>query len=336
MLKKVSWCADLKAESDLRKMSVSWDVKKIPFSKINLIESQVNGARLGEPLVRPLIDDYKQGFLNGDTFPRSITWPSPSGYVLLSGNQRCAALSELITEKKVDKNLEIDSYVITESDKLTREIIARSGNVGHGGRCPKEERLAHAVYCCRSLGMNATDAEKIFMVSASSIREHISAEKERQALMSAGIDASRAPVNLLSALGKLDYDQRVKENVATLAITHDVPAEKIRTVVATMAKQKSSPERVARLKEFERDLSRQSRALSHKSNGNGHATKTPKRPRREKLLGMLNRLVDFCEHGNDGQAFSTLDDLQFVGREDTKRITELCNKLKLRFKVWKV
>lgn len=334
MAKRLSWRSDEKAESDMRQMSVAWDVKKIRFSKIDLAESQVNGARLREPLVRYLIDDYKQGYLNGDTFPRPIVWLGPGGYVILSGNQRCTGLAELIAEKILEKDLEIEVYVIADADKLTREIIARSGNVGHGGRSPKEERLAHAIHCCRSLGMSTTDAAKIFMVSTTSIREHVVAEKERQSLMTAGIDVSSAPVTLLSALGRLDYDQRVKENVATLAISHNLPTERVKAVVATMAKQKSAPERVARFKEFERDITRQARAVARKPNG--HATKTPRRPRREKVLGLLNRLVQFCEHGNDGRAFASIDDLQFVGKEDTKRLGELCDKLKMRFRVWKV
>lgn len=328
---KLTWFSDLKAESDMRQMSIAFDVASVPFSKIDLKESQVNGARIAHPLVRDLIDDYKQGMRNGDTFPRVVLSPWKAGYLILSGNQRCTAISELIAEGELPKSLSIEAYVTDDLDSLVREGFARAANVSHGGRSVKEERLAHAIYCVKSLGMAVNNAAKLFMVANTTINSHIRAEKERTALQHAGIDASRIPVTALASLSQLSFDDRAKEQIGYLAAQHDMPAERVSQLVKAVKKEKSAPARIATIKKVEKELAAQSRATAQPSK-NGHG-KTPQRPRRDKVLGMMDRLVDFLEQGNDGSAFTTLEQLQFSGETDTYRAKSLAAKLSLRFKV---
>jgi len=323
----------------MRSLNVVWDIKTIPISAIDLRESQINGARIRDPFVPELVEDYKQGFLNGDAFPRLIVWKGAAGYVILSGNQRCKAISELIAEKDVDKSVGIECYVV-ETDKMTREIIARSANAAHGGRTTKEERILHAAYCVRSLGMAVTDAAKIFMVSKTTINHHINADNERSSLLKAGVDATRMSVASLSSLAALGHDDKAKTSIASLAVSHDVPADQVKSIVQGIAAEKTLAGRTNRIKEFERSLVAQARATakSHHKNGNGKSisVKAPSRPRRDKLLDSMKRLVDFLEHGNDGQSFASLDELQFSGGDDNKQARALADKLKLRLKVLKI
>lgn len=330
---KLSWCPDLTAESNLRRLGVVFDVGTVAFSKLDLKESRVNGARLGDPIRKDLVSDYRQSMLNGDTFPRCIVHPNgESGWVVLSGVQRTAAVEELIKEGKLPKDPQLEVYKLDECDKLLREIIARSSNAVHGGRSGYEERLAHAIYCCRELGMSAPDAAKTFCVGRDAIVKNIRAEKERESLMRSGVDASRLPVSTLDAISKLPFDSSAKQAIASLTVQHDVPAEKVKAVVNTLKTSKSQQERTAKIKEFERDLAQQARAVARPVVSNG-STKAPSRPRRDKVLRMIESLTEFLEHGNEGGSFTTLDQLQFTGDADNARLKTLVGRLQLRWNV---
>jgi len=329
---KLSWCPDLTAESNLRRLGVVFDVGTVAFSKLDLKESQVNGARLGDPLVASLIGDYRQGMLNGDTFPRIVVHPGKAGWVILSGNQRTAAVEKLIKEGELPKDPQIECYKLDECDKLLREIIARSFNAMHGGRAEFDERLSHAVYCCRALGMSPNDAAKSFCVSSVSINQHIRAEKERDSLMRSGVDASRLTIAALDAITKLPFDTNAKQQVAALTVQHNVPAERVKAVVAGLKSAKTQCERTAKVKEFEKELSAQARATAKPVSKNG-TSKAPSRPRRDKCLRLLESLVEFFEKGNDGGPFVSLDQLQFSGDADNARLKTLVGRLQLRWNV---
>jgi len=315
----------------LRRLGVTFDVKRVPYKKIDLKESQVNGARIGKPLVDELISDYTQGMTNGDSFPRPIMYPDKSGMVVLSGNQRCAAVGGLIAKGEVVDGVTVEAYVLDECDKLLREIIARSANTVHGGRSEHNERLQHAVYCVRALGMSSQDAAKAFVVSATSITQNVRAEKERDQLMRAGVDASRLPVTTLDAISKLPFDTNAKHQIATLTAQHDVSADRVKQIVNSMKKTKTQAARTAQVREFEKELSSEARSKA-KPSANG-STRAPSRPRRDKVLRSLETLVAFMEKGNDGDSFTTLEELQFSGGSDNDRLKILVGRLGLRWKV---
>jgi hypothetical protein len=89
---KLSWCPDYAAENYLRERGIGFEVSTLPYSKIDLKESQINGARRGGPFIKELVEDYRQAMLDGAVFPMPILHPGKAGWVILSGNQRCAAI----------------------------------------------------------------------------------------------------------------------------------------------------------------------------------------------------------------------------------------------------
>jgi hypothetical protein len=102
--------------------------------------------------------------------------------------------------------------------------------------------------------------------------------------------------------------------------------------VADLKTAKTQQERTAKVKAFEKELAAQSRATEKPHTSNGK-TKAPSRPRRDKLLRMLDALVDFTDKGNDGSAFINLDQLQFSGGADNARLKTLVGRLQLRWNV---
>lgn len=331
---KLTWYADNKAESDLRRMAVSFDVVSIPFSKIDLKESQVNGARLKDAIREHKVEDYMQGMRNGDTFPRPVVHKTPTGYVVLSGNQRTEAVNRLIKDGDLPKSVEMEVYLVDTKDKLLLEIIARSANVSHGEGDSKAERINQAAYCVRRLGLMVKDAAKTFLVSDTGLLHHIRAEDQRSRLMRAGVEAHHVPNASLEPLARLDYDESAQVKLGSLVAQHSPTSERVRQVVQTVAKQSSPQDRIQKIKEFERELS----ASVHEKNGHDRlkengATKVPLRPRRDKLVTLLTRLVNFLEQENDGEAFTDLAQLQVASQVDRDKVTSLSKKLRYRLGV---
>lgn len=325
---KLTWMADLKLETDLRALSVTSEVGTIPFSKIDLAESQYNGARLGDPIVHVLVEDYRIGMENGDTFPRIAVYKGKAGYVILSGNQRAAAIKQFIDEGRLPQGVMIEVYIIDVPDKLLQEIIARSGNVGHGGRCEKDERLAHAVYSVRKLGLRVKDAAKLFEVSETSINVRIRAETARTGLAREGINVSHVPVSTLASLAPLDTSAKIK--LGHLIAQHNPTAERVKQTVKAVRKARSQNGRLQQIKRFEKELTEE----AHRSTAtrSGNARKVPRRPRRDRLIGDLTRLATYLESGMDGERFARLDDFQLAGDADADTIRKLWKQVEMRMR----
>lgn len=331
----LTWYADLKAESDLRRMAVTFTVETIPFAKIDLKESQVNGARLKDAIRHHKVEDYMQGMRNGDTFPRPVVYLSPTGYVILSGNQRCESVRKLIAEGDLPKATLLECYVVHTTDKLLLEIIARAANVSHGEGDTKEERIQQAIYCVKKLGMAVKDAAKSFQVSVTSIRDHIAADDVRNLLAKAGVESHHLPIGHLIQIAKLEFDESLQVKVGFLLAQHTVLFERVKQLVAVLLKQGSASLRIQVMRDFEKELS----ASVHSTN-NGKpaesraaAIKVPLRPRRDRLFSRLTKLVNFLESDNDGQAFTSLEELQVATESDRETVVSALKKLRYRIGV---
>jgi hypothetical protein len=240
---------------------------------------------------------------------------------VLSGNQRTTAVRELISEKKVSPSEVIPCYLVETADKYLHEIIARSANVKHGGRSSKDERLAHAIYCVRSLGMTSQQASALFMISDSTILMHVRAEDERKELAAEGIDTTSIPNVTIDALRRVP-DRRVKLDLCHVVSQYNPTADRVKGVVASICKCGSTDSRFKKVKEFSTDLKKQIQAAGPRRNGQTR-DKVPLRPQRDKLLSMLDRLNNFLGNGPNGEPYDRLDAIQFSGGDDTKRACAL-------------
>ncbi len=328
---KLTWMDDLKAEHDLRELSVSFEVCVTPFSKIDLKESQYNGARIGDPIIRHLVEDYMTGMRNGDTFPRLVVYEGKSGFVILSGNQRAAAIKELIDSGELPKTLKIELYIVGTSDELLLEIIARSGNVGHGGRSGYDERLSHAIYSVRALGMRVKDAGKIFMISDGTIRNNISGEKTRDELAGAGVDLKNAPNSAVEPLAKIS-DDGIKVKLGHLIAQHNPTGQRVKQTVSAVRKARSHSAKLQHIKDLEKELAEETHRKVTKQ-ANGAPRKVPRRPRRDRIIRDLNNLANYLDKGMDGDGFTKLADFQVSGVADEKAIRDLWSRVQFRMKM---
>lgn len=329
----LSWRPDDKLEDDLQRMAVAYDVVLIQLADIDFRESQVNGARIGESIIHDTVEDYMEGMRIGDRFPRVVIHKGTSGYVVLSGNQRCEAIRRLAENGEVKSAVEIEAYRVDTPDKMLLDLVARTGNVAHGKGDTKEHRMQHALYFIRNHGLTTKDAAKYFIVSEATINHRLRSEEQRTYLGLAGIDASSIPGATLEPLSKLDGDESAKLNTARLIVRHRPTAERVRQVVSVLAKQSNSQARAKKIKEFEKELTES----AHETNGHHKVaiekSKVPQRPRRDKFIGLATRLVNFLECDNAGESFTSLDEMQITTKADIAKATDLIKRLQFRLKV---
>ncbi len=332
---KLSWFADLKAESDLREMAVSFDIQTIAFSAIDMAESVHNGARLGDPIVRYLVNDYKTGMENGDPFPRIVAYKTSTGWVILSGVQRATAIGEFIKEGRLPKDVPIEVYAVATSEKMVVEAIARAGNVAHGGRSSYEERMAHAIHMVKTFGMRVADASKLFMIDTTSINRKLRVEETRKELSGVGIDTSNVVDSAIDELGKLRHEPGTQKNLALLVAQHRPRVERLSQVVARTLKERAKPKQLGIIKEFEKELTAEiHRKSPKKTSGDGASyRKVLSRPRRDSLIRHLAGLSNFLDYGLDGQGFSSLDQFQIAGDDDTKVIRDHWRRVGVRMRM---
>ena len=325
---QLNWGDDLKAESDFIAMGVPFSKITIHFDEIDLASSKHNGARF-QAVRRDLIDDYKIGLLNGDRFPRPAVHEIPGRlYYVDSGVQRTCSVDELIKEGHVDKNPPIDVYLIDTEESMILEAIARSGNVSHGGRSTIQERAAHAVYMHMHHGMSAQTASKLFMVSESTIQTNTQAESNRKMLSENGIRADHVPIRSLAALDKIDFDEGLKLKVGTLVAQHSPSGERVKLATDKLRKCKSDFARRATLKEWEKELSQESQRATPKNHP--VLRKAIDRPRRDRLFRDLQKLTEWLEAGNEGEAFANIGQLQIVSNDDFVALRGLWERLRFR------
>ena len=326
---RLTWIDDLKAESDFRNMNIPFSKATVPFTKIDLKESGVNSARLGDPIVSDLVRDYAQMMRNGDAFPRPVCFRK-SGYILTSGNQRCHAVKTLIESGDLPKDTPIEMYVLDTTEPLLLEAISRAANVCHGGRATWEERKLHACHMVREFGMATKDAAKVFGISESSINLQISSDKTRQQLAESGVDTTRVPTSVINTVSKLDADSSVFIKVGQLISQHNPTADKTKEYVERITNAKSEDARLGIVKKIEKELADESRECKSKSKIRSLHPRSPLRPRRDRIVTQLTNLAKFLDYGKSGEGFSTLTELQASSASDKKTIVDLWQRIELR------
>lgn len=332
---KLNWIPDLHAEQEMTRLGISWEVKTIPFSKINLKDSRVNEARLFQAILPEVVEDYAEAMESGDAFPRLLLTPAKAGPLILWGNQRSAAIERLIQARKLPKSVNIEVYLTEELDAMYRQVLIRSGNVSHGARSSREERLQHAIFMVEKYGMNKVEASRAFNVAQATLRQHLQAEAARRNMQSLGIPGVEGfPHKTCLLLSRLEYDESSQKKLAYLLTRHPIERDRLDTVIKTLKAKPSQEKRLEVIKSLEEQLAKEAKAMD--TSRNGKAQRPLSRPRRHELLTTMEKLVRILEKGNAGEAHTTLETLQFTGGDDVEQAKKLAGKIMYRLRVLKL
>jgi transposase len=318
MLKELTTRPDPDAETVLKFAEVEFVVKAISIEDVDWRESANNCARLWNPLNEEKIDDYRMAMEGGDVFPMPVMEAAKTGLVILGGNQRMNAA------RRINPSMLLTAYVVRPLLTSQRELIIRSLNSKHGWGSEKEERLAHAVFLVHKHGISAADAAKLFVVSASSITLRIRADETKAALARKSIDASRLALTALSAIASIQ-DEKQATAIAKVAVENQATGDEVVAAVNKLNAAKSTAEKAKCVKAFSSSLQ-----ASVKKEGESGGIK---KPRRKKFLSYLESFAEFLDHGNGGDGFTSLDELQCVANIDGEKIAMLSNKIIVRLNI---
>ena len=308
---------DPDAETVLSFADVEYVVKEICLEEVDWSESANNCARMWNPLNEEKIDDYRMAMVAGDVFPMPVVEASKGGMIILGGNQRLNAAN------RIDGSMSMMAYVARPLLTSQREVVIRSLNARHGWGDEKSERLDHAVYLVQKHGMTTDDASRMFMVAKSSINLRIKADETKARLAKRGIDASRLSQTALVAISSVQ-DEKYATAVAKAAVETSATGEQVTDAAKSIIAAKSTAAKAKVIKDFTKVWS-DSVKLETKPKG-------MKRPRREKFLRQMQSISAFLEHGNDGEGFYSMDDLQCT-ENDREKVEMLCNKITVRLNV---
>jgi hypothetical protein len=290
---------DFDAEKVINEFAgVSFRVGPVPFSDINWIESANNCARLGNALNGEKIEEYASAFRNGDQFPMVVVERSTSGFIILGGNQRCNAIKTLDI-----KDLVLECYIVDPLTSANRELIIRSLNSRHGWGSEKSERIEHAVYLVEAKGIATAIAARAMMVSESTITERIRANKARQELVEDGM--KEAADTRLFSNAHIEAIARVSNSARRMQIAKAVRDSKVKAAdVATLAvnvqNAKSDAQAQKKIAETVKDWMHTSELVTSGPKNN---------TRRTVFIRKIAEMEKFLESGNQGDAFSTFDEL---------------------------
>ena len=309
--------SDPDAETVLAITGLDFDIATIAINNIDWVESSNNCARLTDPLNAEKIEDYGSSINRGDVFPRCVVERGKSGYVILGGNQRCAAYKSVGVEH-------IEVYVVDPLTSGEREAVIRSLNSRHGWGSTKSERLQHAVYLVRKFGHRVEDAARLMVVSESAINEHIRAEDSRVELIKKGVsEAVSLPITTLSQIARVK-DEDVKVRIAESVTSNKASAAQAAELVHAVLNSRSKAQQSKEIAEFNKRI----------STGKKIAASKPgiRNKRRDKFLSSLVQLSQFLEAGNDGGPFSTLDELNCSIAHDLDNVRVLTAKITSRLR----
>lgn len=309
------WREDFGAEFVLNMVNVEITKQIVNLSDIDWNESAHNCARMRNPLNEEKIEEYESAFRAGDIFPMVVLETQGQGkYCILGGNQRCNAL------KRLGGSLDLLAYVVKPLTTSEREAIIRSLNSRHGWGTEKSERIDHAVYLVREHGLAASDVARLMMVSDVCIQQRIRCEDARAALAKSGINSNSFSQGVLEVAARLK-DTSIQSEFGRIVEKYNPTVEQSNVIAKAINASTSTAAKIKALKTWSSDLESSTHLNGRKD------SKAIRTPRREKFFGNLNKLLEFLEQGNDGKAFTELDELQCSETRDGDKVRVLVRKV---------
>lgn len=293
---KRQWCDDINAEFLIKEVAgLTWQIETIKLNDIDWKASAYNCARLSEALNEERIDEYAMCMRRGDVFPRIVVERGEEGYVILGGNQRCAALKRIEDDPR-----HVEAYVVNPLVSATRELLLRSLNSRHGWGDTKQDRIEHAVYLVMEKGVSAELASIAMAVSDKSVNDKIRAENARAELARKGIASNSFNQQSLLALNRVN-DENTQLKLAQIVQEYKPIGDKVTNAVKAVLSCKSRAATQKEIARIENEFA-QSRVLRATA---GRSTCK----RKDDFFRHANNLSEFLEIGNSGRAFSTMDEL---------------------------
>ena len=138
----MKWTNDAMMDGLLADLAVPYSVRDVAVMKLLVAESLKNNARLGEVLIATNVDSLHAAMTTDEPtkipMPMLVVVERPTGFYILSGNHRAAALVRAGIKTA-------PMYVVDTDDEYKLDSICRRANAMHGEKQSLEEAKRHAL-----------------------------------------------------------------------------------------------------------------------------------------------------------------------------------------------
>lgn len=254
----MKWSKDEIAERKLEEFGLVPAVMTVAIKDIDLEESIQNNARISDPLLHGVVEEYGLAMKRGDQFPRIVLLARKGkGHLIISGNHRTHGAAEAFAK-------EVEAYVIECSDPMIIDLLPRCLNRVHGVRQTKEEALTHAIYSINKYGKDPDQAAEMFGLKPDWLKDELRAMKISLSLEEKGIQASKLPKTTILKLGALSNNSNVLEGAAKVAVNARMPTGDVVAMVDAIRKQKTELSQIAAIADYEKATENPGKAPKHK------------------------------------------------------------------------
>jgi ParB-like chromosome segregation protein Spo0J len=297
--KRENWLKDSQAKFEYR--------IALELNNINIPASLANQARIDEPLIDDMVEDYVVAMDGGDQFPAIVVFQrlKQKDYVIIDGNHRVAAAARL-------GHASIDAYVVDSEDASEIDILTRSANAIEGFRENREKRVEQAKYVVGRYGITIKEASARFKLNASVLQKALKVESAAGRLAKQGISHKSLSDTALYRLDSLP-DSAVFAKAAAVSIAADLISDEVSSLVTRMRNESSEAKRLEALHAFENTPEIQQRIK----------TRGTKRSRKYTPRMQLFRLLSTLE--SHLQTHHSAAELQILNKGDIERLMHFSN-----------
>lgn len=297
-----------KTERFLKKEGAEYRLKTIDISDVDLPASELNQARLAEPIIEELIERYTLALGNGDEFTPIIVYKITK-YVIIDGNHRLRAYIRA-GKSRIKVYLVTNSYPALIS-KLTRIANRKLNGEGQSDN----DVIAQAKWFHRTQDMTISEVAAEWDIKPGRLSDALRFESGNLRLSRHGIDYTKLSKTAVLRLSSID-DDSVMSELAHLAIDAKLTSIEITDIITAMKTKRSEKERAKVIKNFRERPEILTR--NRTGTGNSKNRKAARRTaRRTRFFRNMTSLYRFLEKKD------TAGSLRIANQHDVERVTKM-------------
>lgn len=276
----------------------------IPLDKINATLSDENHARFVAK-DDGLVATYAINMLDGDAFPAIAVYEKDGLYVVIDGNHRRWAATEI-------KATHIPAYLVENKDEFVLESLTRTANFKTNGDRPKlEEGINSATFMVNKYGRTALEMGRRYGISSVKISDALRIADVRRRLAEHGISSADIKKDILERLHAIYSDTILVDTVDTI-VRGDLGPTLVNQLVPEIRRRRTEADQLAYLESYRgtQEFKDRMAAKPKGTNKSGRHGKS----QRTQFFSHLSALRRDLEH------FPTMELMGLTREDDRKRV----------------
>lgn len=245
----LKWVPCQKAEWVLRKLSLTWEIKRVQYANVDWSATNENLGRIDRNMSPERIEEYAEFMLNGAEFPRPIIIERNNRATIIAGVHRSHSAVKI-------GQTHFDAYLIVPCpDELLVKYVAELTNRIEGFRTDKNHGMERAIDLVVNHGADPQEASDILCVSKDSLLSRIRIMKRKQELAERGYTGA-LPDTAIDKLAPMQSNAKVMCAIATLADDFRLTSTNVHDIAKQASQAKTEAQQLAIVEKHEAELRR--------------------------------------------------------------------------------